>query len=156
MFKSVDETDRFSYEDCVLTGINKAEDGLVFDVEALIVKENNSQNSNFTESYAGPTSVKFVGGKLLNMVKVGFKYYDADGRLIREVPDEPVSGLEWESLIKTFDGNYLPSLEKGDGTYTVEIEMSEEDGTQGNSFLLTIEASSVIITWERYLNRVGR
>ena len=156
MFKSIDETDKFSYEDCVLTGIEKAEDGLVFDVEALIVRENNSQNTNFTESYAGPTAIKFVGGKISNIVKVGFKYYDADGRLIKEVPDEPVSELEWESLIKTFDGNYLPALDKGDGVYTVEIEMSEDDGTQGNSYLLTMEASSVIITWDKYLNRVGR
>lgn len=156
MFKSIDETDKFSYEDCVLIGIEKAEDGLIMDVEALIVRENNSQNTNFTESYAGPTAVKFVDGKITDIVKVGFKYYDADGRLIKEVPDEPVVKPQWESLIKTFDGNYLPALDKGDGRYTVEIEMSEEDGTQGNSYLLTIEASGVVITWDKYLNRVGR
>ena len=156
MFKSIDETDKFSYEDCVLTGIEKAEDGLIMDVEALIVRENNSQNTNFTESYAGPTAIKFVDGKITDIVKVGFKYYDADGRLIKEVPDEPVVKPQWESLIKTFDGNYLPALDKGDGRYTVEIEMSEDDGTQGNSYLLTIEASGVVITWDKYLNRVGR
>ncbi|MBR5993231.1 MAG: hypothetical protein IK018_05460 [Lachnospiraceae bacterium] len=156
MFKSIDETDKFSYEDCVLTGIEKAEDGLIMDVEALIVRENNSQNTNFTESYAGPTAIKFVDGKITDIVKAGFKYYDADGRLIKEVPDEPVVKPQWESLIKTFDGNYLPALDKGDGRYTVEIEMSEDDGTQGNSYLLNIEASGVVITWDRYLNRVGR
>lgn len=34
--------------------------------------------------------------------------------------------------------------------------MSEEDGTQGNSYLLSIEATSVIVTWDKYLNRVSR
>ena len=88
MFKSIDETDKFSYTDCVISDIEKAEDGYIFNVEALIVKENNSQNSNFTESFAGPSKIKFVDGKLKDIVKVGFKYYNADSVLIKEVPDE--------------------------------------------------------------------
>ena len=154
MFKSIDEIEKFSYADCVLSGFERAEDGIVFSAEALIVKENNSQNTNFTESYAGPSEIKFVSGKINDIVKVGFKYYNADGVLIKEVPDEPVNKLEWDSLIKSFSGNYLPSIEKKDSSYTVEVEMSEEDGTQGNSYLLKIEADSVIVTWEKYLNRV--
>lgn len=110
MFKSIDETDKFSYTDCVISDIEKAEDGLIFYVEALIVKENNSQNSNFTESFAGPSKIKFVDGKLKDIVKVGFKYYNADSVLIKEVPDEPVVKLEWESLLKTIPGNYLPGI----------------------------------------------
>jgi len=156
MFKSIDETDKFSYEDCVLAGMEWAEDGILFEVEALIVRENNSQNSNFTESYAGPAVIKFVAGRITDVVRVGFKYYDADGQLLKTVPDENESPLVWESLFKKFPGNYLPALDKGDGVYTVEIEMSEEDGTQGNSYLLNIEASGVVITWDKYLNRVGR
>jgi hypothetical protein len=156
MFKSIDEIDKFSYEDCVLTGMEWAEDGLLFEVEALIVRENNSQNSNFTESYAGPAVIKLVDGRITDVIKTGFKYYDADGQLLKIVPDEAESPLVWESLFKTFPGNYLPSLEAVDDGYIIEIEMSEEDGTQGNSYLLKAEASSVIVTWDKYLNRVGR
>jgi len=156
MFKSIDETDRFSYEDCVLTGMERAEDGLIFDVEALIVKENNSQNTNFTESYAGPTRIKFVGGKVIKLIKVGYKYYNADGLLIKSVPDELVPESEVSSLLETFPGNYLPYIGIGNACYDVEIEMTEEDGTQGNSYIIVLDASSVIITWDKYLNRVGR
>ena len=156
MFKSIDETDRFSYEDCVLTGMERAEDGLIFDVEALIVKENNSQNTNFTESYAGPAKVKFVGGKIIKLIKVGYKYYNADGFLIKSVPDEPIDEPDWQALLETFSGNYLPYIGIGNNCYDVEIEMTEEDGTQGNSYIVVIDASSVIVTWDKYLNRVGR
>lgn len=156
MFKSIDEIERFSYEDCVLTGMERAEDGLILDVEALIVKENNSQNTNFTESYAGPSVIKFVDGKVIKVIKVGFKYYNADGFLIKTVPDELIPESEWSSLFKTFSGNYLPYIGIGDNCYDIEIEMSEEDGTQGNSYLIIVDASSVIISWDKYLNRVGR
>ena len=156
MFKSVDEINNFSFEDCVLTGMERAEDGLILDVEALIVRENNSQNTNFTESYAGPTKIKFENCKITNLIKVGFKYYNADGLLIKTVPDEEISKLQWESLFKSFPGNYLADIETGDGYYIIVIEMSEEDGTQGNSYLIKAEASSTIVTWDKYLNRVGR
>ncbi len=156
MFKCIDEIDKFSYDYCVSTGMEWAEDGLLFEVEALIVRENNSQNSNFTESYAGPAVIKLVDGRITDVIKTGFKYYDADGHLLKTVPDEAESPLVWESLFKAFPGNYLPSLEASDGGFIIEIEMSEEDGTQGNSYLLKAEASSVIVTWDKYLNRVGR
>ena len=156
MFKSIDETERFSYEDCVLTGMERAEDGLILDVEALIVKENNSQNTNFTESYAGPAKIKLVDSKITNLIKVGFKYYNADGLLIKTVPDERIDESGWNSLLESFPGNYLADIEAGNGYYVIVIEMSEEDGTQGNSYLIKADASSVIITWDKYLNRVGR
>lgn len=156
MFKSVDELNNFSFADCVITGLKTAEDGLVIDAEALIVKANNSQNSNFTESYAGPSVIKFLGGSISDIVKVGFKYYDADGKLLREVADEPVNKAMWGALIKSFPGNYLPEIELSEGVYTVEIEMSEEDGTQGNSYLLSIPASGVTVSWEHYMNRVQK
>lgn len=156
MFKSIDELNNFSFDDCVVAGIEKAEDGIVFEASALIVKANNSQNTNFTESYAGPSSIKFVGGSMEGIVKAGFKYYNADGKLIKEVPDEEIQKPLWGSLIKSFPGNYLPAIELNDGIYTVEVEMSEEDGTQGNSYLLLIKADSVQITWEHYMNRVQK
>ncbi len=156
MYKSVNEIDRFSFEDCVLTEISKAGDGLLLSVEALIVKANNSQNENFTESYAGPSLIRFEGGTITSIYKAGFKYYNADGKLIKEVKDEEILKPEWGSLLKSFEGNFLPALEKTDEGFLLEIEMSEEDGNLGNSYLLNVKSEKVFITWEHYMNRVQR
>lgn len=156
MFKSINEYDKFSYDDCVLSNISNAEDGILLETEALIVKANNSQNSNFTESYAGPSVIKFENGKINRIRKAGFKYYNADNVLIKEVPDEEISKPLWGSLIKSFSGNYLPSIEKTDEGYLFEVEMSEEDGTQGNSYLIEVSCKDFIVTFEKYLNRVQK
>ena len=92
MFKSIDETDKFSYTDCVISDIEKAEDGYIFNVEALIVKENNSQNSNFTESFAGPSKIKFVDGKLA----VDFHIIVAYGVSIRTVAENLVDAVRYD------------------------------------------------------------
>jgi len=157
MFKSVDELNQLCFDDCVISGIEKAEDGLVFEVEALIIKPNNSQNTNFTESYAGTTAIKISDAKITDLIKCGYKYYNADGKLIKEVPDEGVNGLEWDSLMKSFPGNYLPSFEKEGDMYSLEIEMADdEDGCQGYTYLLKIAGTTLTVTWEKYLNRVQR
>lgn len=156
MFKCSNETEHFSYEDCVLSRIVKTEDGYIFEVEALIVKANNSQNSNFTDSYAGTTEIRFDKALITDIIKVGLKYFDADGKLIKEIPDESMPKTEWGSLIKSFDGNYLPSLEPEGGKVTVEVEMTEEDGSQGNSYLIVMKAADIVISWEKYLNRVQK
>ena len=155
MFKSVNELDKLNFDDCVLTGIEKAEDGIIFNAEALIIKANNSQNENFTESYAGSSQIKFEKGAVKSEIKCGYKYYNADGKLLKELPDEPVAVPEWGSIFKSFEGNYLPCLDIEEGLYTAEIEMAEADG-QGDSYLIKIEAENVIVTWEKYLNRVSR
>lgn len=156
MFKSINEIDRFDFEDCVLTGFSNAEDGLVLSVEALIVKATNSQNTNFTDSYAGSTEIKLNNASVKEILKSGFKYYDANGKLLKDVPDEPVLKPEWGSLIKSFEGNYLPGIYLEDNMYIVEVEMIDEDGTQGNTYLLKVEAEGVTVTWEKYMNRVQR
>ncbi len=156
MFKSINEINRFDFADCVLAGISNAEDGLVFSVEALIVKADNSQNTNYTDSYAGSTEIKLNNASIKEILKSGYKYYDANGKLLKEVSDEPVLKPEWGSLIKTFEGNYLPDISLEGNMYTVEVEMIDEDGTQGNSYLLKVEAEGVTVTWEKYMNRVQR
>ena len=156
MFKSIDELDKFSFDDAVCVEINKAQDGIVIDCEALIVKPNNSQNTNFTESYAGPSVIKFENGSIENIEKAGFKYYDANGKLIKDVPDEPVNKVSWGGLIKSFSGMYLSNVTKEGETYLAEIEFTDDDGAVADTYLVTVKATGFLVTWEKYLNRVQR
>lgn len=153
MFKSTNEIEKFSFEDCVFSGFEKAEDGLVFELEALIVRANNSQNANFTDSYAGTAFLKFADAKIDAVLKAGYRYYDADGNLLKSVEDEPVPENDREPLYKILKGSYLVACDKTEKGYFLEIEMCEEDGV-GASYLLDIACNDAIVTWERYMNRV--
>lgn len=155
MFKSVNEVENFSFEDCVFSRLDVAEDGLIFEAEALIVRANNSQNANFTDSYAGTSHIKLVNGTIDNVLKAGYKYYDADGKLLKSVADEPVPESDRGALYKLLQGSYLPSCEKTGKGYLLEIEMCEEDGV-GASYLIEVSCNALEITWERYMNRVQR
>ena len=58
-FKSMNEVENFRYDDCRILKRKNTEPDFVLEVEALIVKSNNSQNSNYTESYADVTQICF-------------------------------------------------------------------------------------------------
>lgn len=157
---SVNEIEKFAFDDCVLTEIKISETGINMVLEALIVKRNNSQNTNYTESYAGTTSVRLVNGELLECIKDGYKYYDANEVLKSEKPDYVLNEEETKALIPTLQGAYLYSFDKdkeenGKLHYTICVEFIDEtENTMADSYRLNVSFDSAEFRWEHYMNRV--
>ena len=161
MFTTKNETEHFSYEDCVIREFEVSEEGIVLTAEALIVEPKNSQNTNFTRSYADLAKIVFEGGKIRKAVREGYKRYDADDRLLEEIPDEELEKEELGTLLSGIRGQYLYDLkeagnEDGKRSLVLGIEMTTEDltGVDADSFQILVECSDVTISWERYLNRI--
>ncbi|MCQ2519469.1 MAG: hypothetical protein MJ107_02940 [Lachnospiraceae bacterium] len=156
MFKTTNETDKFRYDDCVIKKMIIDEVGISLSVDALIVKADNSQNSNYTESYADTAEVEIKAGKIVNIIRDGYKVFDANDVLLREVPDEEVdiNSKKWNVL---FEGQYLVGINRTDEKKIVIIVelMDEESMGVSDSYSVSIECESVDIKWERYLNRVS-
>ena len=72
-YQSVNELEQFSFEDCRIKKMELLEDIIRMEMEALIVLPFNSQNTNFTESYAGDTVMRLLGAKVTGAVKEGYR-----------------------------------------------------------------------------------
>lgn len=163
-FQSVNEIEKFSFEDCQITKFEVLENAFCFELEALIVMPNNSQNTNYTESYAGTTKAVFNKAKILKGVKLGYKYYDANDNLIEEISDLKLSLEETYDFLKQSKDCYLYSMDKvsednGVYTYSIEIEIpndEEYDTTPTSAYLIELSFSLATFKWDYYLNRVQR
>lgn len=163
-FQSIDELQQFSFEDCQIDSISIQADGIYLEVEALIVLPNNSQNTNYTASYADVTQIRLQGGKLLKGWLAGYKYYDANDNLLDEVPDKLLEASEIEQICKQISGAYLYSLDcidksaDGHNIYAMGIEFADEEeySTDSVNYRFEITFDKAIVNWERYLNRVQR
>lgn len=161
-FQSIDEIEKFSFEDCKIYRFQVKENQICMELEALIVKPDNSQNTNYTESYAATTTVKFAKGKILSGMKDGYKYYDANDVLQKEVPDEPLTEEQLKEFPTSCEGAYLFSMEKlrqENDLYYYELSIEfadEEDNSVADSYRLQICFEKAVFTWEEYLNRVQR
>ena len=162
-FKSVNEIEKFTFDDCVISSFKVNEAGIILVFEALIVDSNNSQNTNYTESYADTTTVRLLDGKIISAKKDGYRYYDANEVLMEEVPDTVLSDVETENIIKICEGAYLYYMEKdadnesSKNIYNIGLEFTdEEDNTAADSYEIKVSFKEAIFAWERYLNRVQR
>lgn len=161
-FQSVNEIEKFSFENCRICKFQVEEQQVSMELEALIVKPDNSQNTNYTESYAGDTKVKLEQCSILSGIKDGYKYYDANDVLLKEVPDEALSQEQLTQLFASCSGAYLFSMEqlkKEDDKYYYEMSIEfqdEEDNTVADSYRLQICFTKAVFCWEQYLNRVQR
>ncbi|MCM1082141.1 MAG: hypothetical protein NC393_00385 [Clostridium sp.] len=161
-YKSVNEIESFSYKDCRIVEFNAEKDCIMLVLEALIVKKDNSQNTNYTDSYAGTTTVRFIKGKITDGVKDGYKYYDANDVLINEVPDRKLAEEELGELLKQCNGAYLYFIDKNDFnkaddmmSYSLGIEFEDEsEETVSDSYYLNILFEKAVFEWDRYMNRV--
>ena len=57
-FNAVNELEHFSFRDAQIQKAEWTGDALRFELEAVIVKADNSQNGNYTDSYAGTTQME--------------------------------------------------------------------------------------------------
>ena len=154
-FRSENEVDKFIYDDCIITEAKVTEKGATFSLEALIVKARNSQNSNYTDSYAGDTTLYMENARIEKAVKEGYKYYDANDVLVEDHPDEEIDikSIDWNDMLSKV---FLIGLEKeGDDTYYMRIELPETDPSKlVDTYEITMKATSAVFTWDKYMNRV--
>lgn len=160
-YKSVNEIEKFSFEDCMISKFEVKDDMLCLELEALIVKPDNSQNTNYTESYAGTTEVRLMGGKILSGIKDGYRYYNANDELLKETPDEPLTEEQILRLTKTCEGAYLFDMVKKEETdhryiYFMGIEFADEENTMADSYQLEVAFEKAVFEWDFYMNRVQR
>lgn len=153
-FISKNEVNKFRFDDCVIGSFERDKNGIKMSLDALIVKANNSQNTNYTDSYADTTICSLKDIEIVGVLKEGFNRYDADDNLLEEILDEPIAPDDYKALFKTFEGAYLTRFEKEEGEYVLEVEIVEEGEGLSDAYELHVIAENVYFTWERYMNRV--
>lgn len=163
-FKSVDEIHNFDFQDAQLFKFKANDDGISFELESLIIEPENSQNENFTKSYAATTRVRLLDGKLLSAVKDGYKRYDADNKLVENVEDTYIENDQMKFILKNADGPFLyamdacPESEEGNYLYKISVEFPSKeqyDLTGGISYQFKVSFTKAIFEWDRYMNKVS-
>lgn len=162
-FKSTNEIFNFDFQDAVIDSFKIGEDAINMTLTGLIIEPENSQNDNFTKSYADTTKVKFANGKIISGFKDGYKRYDVNDKLLEEVPDKHLDIDEIKLILKNSKGAYLFAMDANDDSseelfsYTISFEFpnkDEYDNSVTNSYQVKITFTKSDFEWERYLNRV--
>ncbi len=162
-FQTVNELGRFDFRDCQVLSAAMEEEGLALVVDALIVRQGNSQNRQPFDSYAGEARILFRDARVHRAVQEGYKHYSADEVLVEEVPDKDLTPDQIQGLPALLQGAYLYEVEKdhfedGKTVYALEFEIPGEDPydiLSSRNYGLFLSFSQAEIGWDQYMNRVG-
>lgn len=153
-FISKNELEQLNFQDCVCIEFRYDGSTIKMLLEALIIRSGNSQNSNFTDSYASETTCTLENAEIVSMIKEGYKKYDANECLIEEIPDEVVSEEDYAGLYKTFQGAFLAEVTQREEGYLLVFEREDEIGTVGDTYEVRVKSQDISFSWEKYMNRV--
>lgn len=158
-FVSINEIESFRYDDCYIIGRKDTGSDMVLEVKALIVKGDNSQNANFTDSYADVAQIILKKGSIVKGIKDGIKRYDADGKLIEEIEDVILDNDNLSQLCNNLEGMYLQEIERVNDTddYVIFTERASDEPYEtfsSDTYQIKVHCDGITIRWDRYLNRV--
>lgn len=160
-FVSRNEIGQFDFTDCRITSVTQNGADMEFELESLIVLENNSQNSNYTKSYADTSKMTLKESIIESIMIAGYKTYDAYDNLVSEVADKVIEEKQYGEVLTHIKGSYLYRMVKVSEdeklTYDLEIEELGEDGLldlRNDTYVIRVTFTECIIEWDKYLNRV--
>lgn len=160
-FVSRNEIGQFDFSDCCIKEIGYDGNDLVFELEALIVLENNTQNSNYTKSYADVAKLTLKDCEVISMFVAGYKEYDANDCIVADIPDKPIAEDAYMDTIGSMKDSYLYrfiKVSEDDGySYDFEVEQSGPDelvDLRSDTYVVRVKFSECVVKWDKYLNRV--
>lgn len=153
-FKSTDEFLTFDFNDTALKFIGITETQMTIGAEGVIIKADNSNNQRFEDMYSVYLEMTFDHFKMNRFDKQGYKYYNADGKLIDSVPDEPLDEEKQKevlSIVKT-QGASIFLLEKcpDRSGYEIIFDLTDEAGDASETYQIFFDFEHSLAGWDRF------
>lgn len=169
-YKSINELNRISLTDARIKSFEMSEENNVITlaVEGAVVMAENSQNEYYTDKYTDLMQIRFLGPVIEAILLEGHKYYDANDKLIEQVPDIQINPEEYKKLIKDFEEQYIfyggIPKERVVQNYVNQDDLKITDGMNCYQMIIDVEDDSYVVSlyyekaiaeWEHFLNKAN-
>ena len=154
-FQTVGELRQFLFDDSKIMEFKISEGQAEFKLDGAVVRAKNSQNSRYQDMCCGEIILQLEDVRIGRLMKEGMKYYDADGNMIREIPDEDVPAPAQQAVLKRLSGGKIFTIVEDDvdSGYAYEFGIDvpqEQDEEEVDTFWLCLFFEHATAMWDRY------
>lgn len=144
-YSTSNELAHFVFTDAVIGEIESTK--AVFNVymDNVTILPENSCNRDIRTMRANEFTLKILTPTLEEVMKEGFKKYNADGVLTETVDDVVVAPEEYKEVFEGMRGATIYSIENRDGRYIFSVDA--DDGC----YVITVSGSADREEWDRFL-----
>lgn len=154
-FQCINEMEQICFDDSRILSFSFREGRMEFTLNGAVIKAGNSQNARYQEMGCGEILLRLENVTIGRLMKEGLKYYDANGTLLREIPDEdvpaPAQGAVLNRLAQgTVFTVVQDTAEKGFACeFGIDVPR-QEDEEEIDTYWLCVLFEKSIASWERY------
>ena len=110
------------------------------------ILESNSCNRDVRTMRTNGLTFRIAEAQILSVIEEGYRIYNADGILQREVADRTVEPEEYAKLCELLEGAVIYELKKEDGIYRISIDGEE------HAYTFLVKGSGDSEEWNRFMN----
>lgn len=159
-FQCVNEMNQICLDDSKILEFSFSGGRMRFVFNGAVIQAKNSQNGRYQDMFCGELELSLEDARIARFMKEGMKYYDANGTLLREIPDEDVPAPAQETVLKRLSGGTVFTVveDKVENGYAYEFGIDvpkEEDEEEVDTYWLCILFDKSTAGWERYQSPVN-
>lgn len=115
-------------------------------VDDVVILPENSCNRDIRKMRANGLVLSIEDAKEVSFIEEGYKFYDADGNLIREEEDMILDEQDFGEVYEYFIDAYAFLIDQKGDEYTFVI-----DGTNERTYTIVIQGSGDVEEWDKFL-----
>lgn len=145
-FSTTNELENFLFEDSYVGELRFGAESFFMTIDNVKILEKNSCNHDVRTMRTNGLEFHIVAPRLQYVIEEGYKRYNADGVLQKEVPDIPVDPSEYANLCAELAGGEIYSIEKDGDLYRIVIQGEEQ------SYAIGVTGNGDTEDWDRFMN----
>ena len=152
-YTTTNEFNQFEFEEAHISDIQIVEGRFYMLLDNVKILPDNSCNRDIRKMRANELFLKVTNGSMTSLIEEGYKLYDANGKLTREIEDREVSVEEYKEITDAFIDGMVYEIEKnvpeenGKIQYRFVIDAANE-----RTYTMLVFGEGDIEEWDRFLN----
>lgn len=149
-FNTVNDLKTICLDEARLVSIKLGGGQLVICAEGAVIRSDNPNNTRFEDMYCVLLELVLDQVEMKSFCLQGYKYYDADGRLMNQIPSRPLSGEEQQKAMIAGDDAWIFRLEEDPAAQIYRLIYDKEDEGQVRTYELEFTFNGSRASWERF------
>ena len=152
-YTTTNEFEQFEFEEAHISDIQIVEGRFYMLLDNVKILPDNSCNRDIRKMRANELFLKVTNGSMVSLIEEGYRLYDANGKLTREIEDREVSAEEYKVITDAFIDGMVYEIEKGVSEENGQVQYRFViDAANERTYTMIVLGDGDLEEWDRFLN----
>lgn len=147
-YQSIDALEDFSFAEAVIFDVDCCFSHLKLQLANVTILSSNANNRDIMNMRTNDLILTFEEPIFLSIIEEGYKIYDANEKLVQEIPDKIISKEEHNAILQTLPESYIYSIEVLSKEHCI---ITTDSSVDKNGYRIELTFQHSVAQWDRFL-----